>query len=140
MKYTVKKALALLIAMLMALPTFALAEAPLDVPDDLREPLRRCGVWNGTTFAAPVAMGGYIWACNTALTDGVPANWQSAGLSPAVAEREDFRHWDAALLAMCAGRSAQAAPEGASPEMELPGIDLGLAGSATPVTSSALSF
>ena len=34
MKYTVKKALALLIAMLMALPTFALAEAPLDVPDD----------------------------------------------------------------------------------------------------------
>ncbi|MBR6221530.1 MAG: hypothetical protein IKQ80_13275 [Clostridia bacterium] len=30
MKYTVKKALALLIAMLMALPTFALAEAPLE--------------------------------------------------------------------------------------------------------------
>ena len=111
--------------------------AALDISEALREPLRRCGVWNGTTFAAPVAMGGYVWACNTALTDGVPADWRSAGLSPAVAEREDFRHWDAALLAMCAGRSAQAAPGDASPEMELPGIDLGLAGSAKPAPTAA---
>lgn len=111
--------------------------AALDMPETLREPLRRCGMWNGTPYAAPVAMGGYIWALNTALMHGVPGDWRSTGLSPAVAEREDFRHWDAALLAMCAGRSAQAAPEGASPEMELPGLDLGLAGSATPAPTAA---
>ena len=33
--------------------------AAVDISEALREPLRRCGVWNGTTFAAPVASGDF---------------------------------------------------------------------------------
>ena len=111
--------------------------AALDVAEELRAPLSRCGRWNGSVYAAPVAMGGYIWAYNAAMTDGVPEDWKGAGLSPAVMEDEPWRHWGAALLAMCSARRAEAVQEGAPPEVELPGVDLGLEGSATPPPSAA---
>ncbi len=117
---------------LLASPEGLAAVSP---PEGLRPALRRCGGWNGSTRAVPVAAGGYVWAWNPALTDGVPADWRAAELSPAVSEPENGRRWDAALLAMCSGRHA-AATEEAAPEAALPGVDLGLAGSASPAPAS----
>ena len=108
--------------------------AALDAPEELRAPLRHCGQWRGSTYAAPVAAGGYIWAYDAALADGVPGDWCEAGLSPAVPEDEPGRCWGAALLAMCAGRREAAE---ALPEVQLPGVDLGLAGEATPAPTKA---
>lgn len=104
--------------------------AALDIPGALRPPLAQCGTLGGSAYAAPVAMGGYIWAWNPALIDGIPEDWRAAGVSPAVPESEDWRRWDAALLAMCSGRHAEAVPNESAPE--LPGVDLGLEAEASP--------
>ena len=106
--------------------------APLELPAALREPLRHCGEWGAASYAAPVAMGGYLWAWNAGRIDGVPNSWREAGVRPAARESEPWRNWGAALLALCSGQYADAAPGGTPDETELPGVDLGLAREETP--------
>lgn len=55
-------------------------------------------------FAAPVMLGGYMWAYNTALLENIPRNWRDAEVSPAVLPDEDRRQWSVALLALCSGK------------------------------------
>ena len=101
---------------------------PLETPDGLRTALAHCGLWQGTAYATPVAMGGYMWVWNQALTDGIPSDWRDAGIAPAVLEPQDWRRWDAALLALGAGRRDDAAAHDEDDvSASLPGLDLGLA-------------
>ena len=108
---------------------------PLSTPDALRPELARCGAWGNSCFAVPVAMGGYAWAWNAALVDGVPASWRDCDATLAVPEPEAWRRWDAALLALCAGRRADG-PAPQAPEAALPDVDLGLAAAMTPEPAS----
>lgn len=103
--------------------------------DAPRAPLRRIGRWGGSLRAMPVALGGYAWAWNTALTAAVPDSWREAGLTPAVPEPEDWRRWDAALLALCAGHVPR--DDGDAPAEDLPGLDLGLPGLDAPTATPA---
>ena len=119
----------------------------LDSPDGLipveplpgvRLALAGCGRWNGKTFAVPVAMGGYMWAWNPALLDRIPGDWRDGSAVLAAPEPEPWRHWGAALLALCAGRRAAPAPE--SPDSStLPpaGLDLGLPIGDSPASTEA---
>ena len=109
--------------------------APLAVPDALRPALRHCGEWGASSYAVPVAMGGYLWAWNATLLDGVPGSWREAGVSPAVMEDDPFHHYGAALLALCSGTYSEASPD-APAEEALPGVDLGLSGGDTPAPAA----
>lgn len=79
---------------------------PVGPPAAVRPELTRFGLWEGTACATPVAMGGYMWAWNPALIDDIPADWRECDGELAVPEPEIWRRWDAALLALCAGRRA----------------------------------
>lgn len=110
--------------------------AALKVPDGLRAELARCGIWGDALYAAPVAMGGYAWAWNRALIDGIPGTWRDGEAALAAPPPEPWRNWSAALLALCSGRYAAAAEAGGERnDIELPGVDLGLSGAATPAPS-----
>ena len=108
--------------------------APLTPPDNLRGPLAGCGAWGDAVYAVPVAMGGYLWAWNAALTEGIPDTWHAGGATLAAPGPQPWRRWDAALLALCSGRYSEEAPNAPAqtPAPPLPGVDLGLAGSETP--------
>lgn len=84
----------------------------------LRPALSGCGLWQGMRYAAPIAAGGYAWACRTDLPDTFEKEAVSAPLNDA------HHHWAAALTALCSGRySASGSTESAL----LPGgMDLGL--------------
>ena len=112
---------------------------PIPRPEGPRPSVSVSGSLDGRTYAVPVAMGGYLWAWNAALTDGIPVDWQDSALTLAVSEPEAWRSWDAALLALCAGRPATSSEgEGtpASPEL-LNGLDLGLSQTDTPAPTDA---
>lgn len=102
----------------------------LDVPAALRTELAHCGSWNGDIRAVPVAMGGYLWAWNAAKLDGIPNTWRDSDARLAVLPPDGARHFGAALLALCSGRYSE--ETNAEREVELPGVDLGLGGQATP--------
>ena len=107
---------------------------PLEPPGNLRASLADCGAWGGATYAVPVAMGGYLWAWNAALAEGLPEDWRETEAVLAAPAPEAGRRFDAALLALCSrthGPSGDAAPP------ELPGLDLGLAPEATPAPTAA---
>ena len=108
----------------------------LEPPAALRPALARCGMWGGRLRAVPVAMGGYAWAWNAALLDGIPDDWRSDAALPAVPPPEDHRRWDAALLALCRGRRADT-PDGSAPpsQADLSDMDLGLTLRETPAPS-----
>ena len=108
---------------------------PLETPDGLRPALIQSGSRNGSLYAAPVAMGGYAWAWNAELLDRLPDTWRDSGATLAVPEPEDWRRWDAALLALCSGRYGEGSGEaGGEPDDPAPlGVDLGLVEDATPV-------
>ena len=110
---------------------------PVGPPAAVRPELTRFGLWEGTACATPVAMGGYMWAWNPALIDDIPADWRECDGELAVPEPETWRRWDAALLALCAGRRA-ARGDGDIGESEtlLPGMDLGLELPETPVPAA----
>lgn len=76
--------------------------------------------------AVPVMLGGYLWAWNASLLDGLPDNWREAGVSLAVPEDDADHLWSAAMLALCSSKynEARADPTDA-PRGE---IELGLAG------------
>ena len=107
----------------------------LDVPKGLRQELVHCGRWSGGTYAVPVALGGYLWAWNAAQIDGVPNTWRDSEVSLAVPPADDKHCFGAALLALCSGRYSEG--EKAKGEVELPGVDLGLGGQATPAPTIA---
>lgn len=107
---------------------------PIEPPANLRADLRHCGEWGGATYAVPVAMGGYLWAWNAALIDGLPADWREADAALAAPLPEAGRRFDAALLAMCSQGHGTAEPSAPS---ELPGLDLGLAGDRTPAPAES---
>ena len=101
---------------------------PLAPSERLRPALSDAGLWRGSYYAVPVAMGGYLWAWNTGLIDALPNTWSETDAILAVPEPEPYRHWDAALLALCAGRYAPTGdgfPSG-SPQPLQDGLDLGL--------------
>lgn len=78
--------------------------------------------------AAPVMLGGYMWAYNSALLDSIPKSWRDAEVSPAILPDEEWRHWSVALLALCSGKyREEAATEGSRISDEL---ELGLEGDA----------
>ena len=106
----------------------------LDALPSVRTALSHCGEWNGATYAMPVAMGGYLWAWNAERIDRVPDSWRDADALLSVPQPQSWRRWDAALLALCANRYAEKAPDAPAqtPAPPLPGVDLGLAGSETP--------
>ncbi len=111
--------------------------APLDPPEGLRGPLERCGAWGDALFAVPVALGGYLWAYDAGQLDALPDTWRDSGATMAAPPPEPWRRWDAALLALCAGRYAirpQAASGDTAPA--LPGVDLGLVAMATPAPTA----
>ena len=84
--------------------------AALDAPEGLRAALAHCGAWGGGTYAVPVALGGYLWAWNPALTGGIPGDW---------AGRRDPRRAAAGRALATLGRGAAGAVrrthEGPSP-------------------------
>ncbi len=106
-----------------------LADAP-----ELRPELAHGGMADGALRAVPVAMGGYMWAWNTALIDAIPGSWQKSEVRPAVPEDDAWQCWSAALLALCAEQRSKSEPETGSSGA---GIDLGRAGeAATPAPTS----
>lgn len=86
---------------------------PADPPEPLLPDLQKTG---GRCF--PVAMGGYIWACNRSLCGGAPVEPSRLDLYPS---DEPGRCFSAAAVALLSG-------EASSGEINLPdpGIDLGL--------------
>ena len=80
--------------------------SPLATPESLRPSLCRSGQWNGSTYAIPVATGGYLWALNTELISTLPDSWHDTDVVLSVPSPEPWRRWDAALLALCAARYA----------------------------------
>ena len=108
---------------------------PLVGAPELRPELARSGTVDGVLRAAPVAMGGYMWAWNTALIEAIPGSWRKIDAMPAVPMDDAWHCWSAALLALCAGQRSEAGPETGSGGAD---IDLGLAGeAATPAPTSA---
>ena len=98
----------------------------------LRPELARTGLWGDAVCAVPVAMGGYIWAWNAALIDGIPGSWRdvdAASVAPVSPEDDEWHSRSAALLALCSGRFSDGAPETGG-DAVAPGVDLGLPGGA----------
>ena len=110
---------------------------PLAVPDGMRPALRDLGAWGRGNYALAVAAGGYAWAWNPALTDRLPDTWRGVDAQPAVPTPERWRRWDAALLALCSGRRAEADASKARTNVALPGVDLGLTPEETPAPTAA---
>jgi len=101
---------------------------PLQSPVVLPGALDRCGQWDGSVYAMPVAMGGYLWARNRALLDDIPSDWQEVGVPLATPEPESWRRWDLALLALCAGHPASSQGDGpVEVDIQQSALDLGLA-------------
>jgi len=103
----------------------------LELPGNLRPALCRCGTWNGSLYAVPVAVGGYLWAWNTALTETIPDNWREVDAVLSVPTPQPWRRWDAALLALCSGRYNPSSEPNGSPGSTLSPtheVELGLTG------------
>lgn len=90
--------------------------APLAFDPPLREGLPR------DPRAAPVLLGGYLWAYNAGMIDRIPDSWRDTGLSVAAPDDDPAHLWSAALLALCSSKYSAAddratdAPQG---EIEL---------------------
>ena len=102
---------------------------PMELPRNILPALCRCGTWKGSLYAVPIAMGGYLWAWNTALLDAIPDNWREVDAALSVPSPQTWRRWDAALLALCSGRYDPSESNGSpeitpSPAYE---VELGLA-------------
>lgn len=87
----------------------------IEAPGALRQELRSIG----GGYAYPVAMGGYIWAYNRALTGGAP----SLGDAFAVPIDDAARSYSSAAVAMLSAVPGEVSPEAETPDA---GIDLGL--------------
>ena len=113
--------------------------APLATPGRLRPALRRCGAWNGESYAVPVAMGGYLWARNADRIDAIPDSWRDADARLSAPAPRDWLRWDVALLALCSGRYGPA--DTGAPVRESPApageVALGLADESTPAPTTA---
>jgi len=112
---------------------------PLTTPDNLRPTLRNSGQWNGTTYAIPIAMGGYLWILNTELISGLPDSWDDTDAILSVPPPEPWRRWDAALLALCSERYAPSEPDSALKSTASPSgeVELGLVLGETPVPTAS---
>ena len=112
---------------------------PLAIPENLRPALCHSGQWNGSTYAIPVAIGGYLWALNTELISALPDSWHDTDAVLSVPSPEPWRRWDAALLALCAARYAPSDPASATMSTASPlgEVELGLAGGETPVPTAS---
>lgn len=112
---------------------------PLAIPENLRPALCHSGQWKGSTYAIPVAIGGYLWALNTELISALPDSWHDTDAVLSVPSPEPWRRWDAALLALCAARYAPSDPASATMSTASPlgEVELGLAGGETPVPTAS---
>lgn len=106
---------------------------PLTVSSGVRPALRHSGKWNGSIFATPVALGGYLWAWNSAMTEALPDTWRDASIALSIPVPQPWRRWDVALLALCSGRYAMSAGNETSDVNTPPSfeVELGLAGGKT---------
>ena len=84
--------------------------------------------------AVPVLMGGYVWACNVALLEDLPRDWQSAEGSPALPPDDGGHLWSAALLGLCSGRYSDETPSEAAEPGEA--LELGLSDTPLQTTPS----
>lgn len=101
---------------------------PLPQQWPVRESLHGCGCLGGECLAVPVLAGGYCWAFNAAMLDGIPNTWRGTGLPVSAPPDDGFHQWSAALLALCSARFYEdTAP--ADPSVPLGEMDLGLGGS-----------
>ena len=73
---------------------------PLAAPENLRPALCRSGQWNGTTYAIPVALGGYLWVFNSEWISTLPESWDDTDAVLSVPPPEPWRRWDSAAGAM----------------------------------------
>lgn len=73
-------------------------------PGGLESPSALVALDGEDLYAAPVMLGGYMWAYNAALLESIPRSWRDAEVSPAVLPDEDGRRWSVALLALCSGK------------------------------------
>ncbi len=99
----------------------------------LRPALSGAGLWQGTRYAVPVALGGYALAVNTRLIPDTPADWgevtmdgkesRTAAVLNAPADGNSLS-WSAALISLFAGGVTGGAGPDVPPVGE--GIDLGL--------------
>lgn len=88
--------------------------APLGELPGLREGLAACG----GGYAAPVLMGGYVWAYDRQALEGPPQEEDAAVL--ACAPAGEYSSLPVALMLLLTGE------QGAEIELETPGLDLGL--------------
>ena len=112
---------------------------PLAAPENLRPALCRSGQWNGTTYAIPVALGGYLWVFNSEWISTLPDSWDDTDAVLSVPPPEPWRRWDAALLALCSERYAPADPDSTAKSTASPAgeVELGLAGGESPVPTAS---
>ena len=86
--------------------------------------------------ASAVMFGGYMWAYNAALIEGIPRDWQNAEVVPAVLPDEAHRHWRVALLALCSGKYQE---DAATEEIEFSGeLELGLSSVSATLSPTAI--
>lgn len=98
----------------------------------VREPLDRLGIWQGSRYAVPVALGGYALAVNNRLLPDTPEDFRTYALPESGksgkthllnAPRDgEYTAWSAAVISMFAGQYASRG--GPAPAGE--GMDIGL--------------
>lgn len=98
---------------------------PLENNPDLRYDLLSSGQWNGMAYAQPVLMGGYLWAYNSALLEGIPDSLENIDLPVVIPLNEDQHYWQAALMCLCSSAYYPEASSNDSAETSS-GIDIGL--------------
>jgi len=81
--------------------------------------LLKSGTINRKTFALPIAMGGYAWACNTDTVKRLPADWSQTEFIIRAPKDSRYTGISAALIALCAGTETEIAPSQAGSGMEL---------------------
>ena len=100
----------------------------------VREPLERLGLWQGSRYAVPVALGGYALAVNNRLLPDTPADFRTftlpesgkSGKIHLLNAPRDGEHtaWSAAVISIFAGQYGSVSGSGPAPAGE--GMDIGL--------------
>ena len=114
---------------------YSLMEMEEEAP--VRQAIKSLGLWQGTRYALPVALGGYAMAINSQLIAETPGDWSSLEMiekKSAKTKKDiqllnapcdgEYRSWSAALISMFAGSFWSAENRFSAPIGE--GIDLGL--------------
>lgn len=98
----------------------------------VREPLEGLGLWQGSRYAVPVALGGYALVMNNGLLPDIPADFRTYTLPESGKSGKthllntprdgEYTAWSAAVISMFAGQYAS----GGGPAPAGEGMDIGL--------------